>query len=222
MPNGKERLRMKVFVIGSHGQIGKLLVDLLVARGDEVVAAIRDEKQAPEMEERGAAVQTFDLMSQPDEMAKAIGNADAVVFTAGSGGATGYDQTLMIDLDGAVKSMLASKIAGVTRFVLVSAMNSENPEKWTEAIKPYYVAKYFADNYLENQTDLDYTIVKPGILTNEPGKGGVLIGEDHGSISRQDVAEVVAETLHHDNTIKKSFSVVEGAQPIAEGISDIQ
>ncbi|AMV60569.1 Conserved protein YhfK [Pediococcus damnosus] len=211
---------MKVFVIGAHGQIGKLLVAQLLARGDEVVAGIRDSKQSAFFEDQGAKTQLYDLNEQPEELAKSLTNVDAVVFSAGSGGKTGDDQTLLIDLDGAVKSMEATEKAGIKRFVLVSAMNAEDRTRWT-AIKPYYVAKHYADLYLKDETSLDYTIVKPGALTNDAGKGGVVIDQQTGKIAREDVAEVLISVLHNPNTIKKEFAVSTGETPINEAVSQL-
>lgn len=211
---------MKVFVIGAHGQIGKLLVAQLLDRGDEVVAGIRDAKQRDFFEDQGAATQLFDLTEQPDEMAKVLAGVDAVVFSAGSGGKTGDDQTLLIDLDGAVKSMEATQKAGTKRFVIVSAMNAEDRTRWT-AIQPYYVAKHYADLYLKDETSLDYTIIKPGVLTNDAGKGGLILDQTKGKIAREDVAETIVSALHNDNTIKKEFAISEGETPINEAVKQV-
>lgn len=211
---------MKVFVIGAHGQIGKLLVAQLLNRGDEVVAGIRDAKQRDFFEDQGAATQLFDLTEQPDEMAKVLAGVDAVVFSAGSGGKTGDDQTLLIDLDGAVKSMEATQKAGIKRFVIVSAMNAEDRTRWT-AIQPYYVAKHYADLYLKDETSLDYTIIKPGVLTNDAGKGGLILDQTKGKIAREDVAETIVSALHNDNTIKKEFAISEGETPINEAVKQV-
>ncbi|GAB5054113.1 SDR family oxidoreductase [Pediococcus parvulus] len=211
---------MKVFVIGAHGQIGKLLVAQLLDRGDEVVAGIRDAKQRDFFEDQGAATQLFDLTEQPDEMAKVLAGVDAVVFSAGSGGKTGDDQTLLIDLDGAVKSMEATQKAGIKRFVIVSAMNAEDRTRWT-AIQPYYVAKHYADLYLKDETSLDYTIIKPGVLTNDAGKGGLILDQTKGKIAREDVAETIVSALHNDNTIKKEFAISEGETPINEAVKQV-
>lgn len=185
-----------------------------------MVAGIRDTKQRSFFEDQGAATQLFDLNEQPEEMAKVLKGVDAVVFSAGSGGKTGDDQTLLIDLDGAVKSMEATQKAGIKRFVIVSAMNAEDRTLWT-AIKPYYVAKHYADLYLKDETNLDYTIIKPGVLTNETGKGGVQLNQRKGQIAREDVAEVIVATLHNDQTIKKEFAISEGKTPVSEAVSQV-
>ncbi|GEP18901.1 SDR family oxidoreductase [Pediococcus argentinicus] len=212
---------MKVFVVGAHGQIGSILVDQLLARGDEVVAGIRNDDQAAEFTEKGAMTAHLDLTAQPEEMATAFDGSDAIIFVAGSGGSTGYDMTLLVDLDGAIQAMNAARIAHVKRFIIVSAMNAETRNKWSDTIRPYYVAKHYADDYLMNQTDLDYTIVKPGLLTNDDPEGGIQTGADEGSITRTDVAAVLAAAVHNPETIKKSFAVVNGTMPIDKALQNL-
>lgn len=211
---------MKVFVIGAHGQIGQLLVKQLLANGDEVVAGIRDDKQSDFFKDQGAETRHYDLNEQPEELAKSLSDVGAIVFSAGSGGKTGDDQTLLIDLDGAVKSMEAAEKAGTKRFVLVSAMNAEDRTRWT-AIKPYYVAKHYADLYLKDETNLDYTIVKPGALTNDAGKGGIVLDQQTGKIAREDVAAVLVSVLHNPETIKKEFAVSSGETPISDAVKQL-
>lgn len=116
---------MKIFVIGANGQIGRLLVKDLVAEGNEVVAGIRKNSQASFFEDLGATTAPLDLeYDDINDISEKIKDADKVVFTAGSGGHTGADQTIIIDLDGAVKSIEASKIAGTKHFVLVSSFDT--------------------------------------------------------------------------------------------------
>src|SRR5699024_1253914 len=121
-----------------------------------------------------------------------------------SGGKTGSDMTILDDLDGAVKSMQAAEIAGVKRYVMVSAIFAEDRTKWI-SIKPYYAAKFYADEWLRHRTALDYTILEPGALTFEPGTGQVTtkIPEEGGSISRTDVAAAIVASLQQDKTIGK-------------------
>jgi len=112
---------MTTFIVGAHGQIGQLLTKQLAATGETVLAGIRDTKQADTLSALGGQPRQFDLTALPQEQAAAFKDVDNVVFTAGSGGATGYDGTLEIDLDGAVKTMIAAEQAGVKRYVIVSA-----------------------------------------------------------------------------------------------------
>lgn len=208
---------MKILVIGANGQIGQHVVQLLETdENHSAKAMIRKEEQAPALEQWGAETVIADLEGSVEDIAAAAAGCEAIVFTAGSGGHTGADKTLLIDLDGAVKAMEAAEQAGIQRFILVSAMYADQREKWPEEIKPYYVAKHFADRILMN-SNLDYTIIRPGGLVNEEATGGIQIGEDASrrTIPRADVAAIVVAALNEPTTIRRAFDVTSGNMPIS-------
>ncbi len=215
---------MKITVIGANGQIGKQLTQYLAAETDhEVTAVIRKPEQADTLEKMGAHTAIADLEGTVEDLAKAITGADAVIFTAGSGGSTGDDKTLLIDLDGAVKSMEAAEQAGVSRFVLVSALFAYDRAKWSDSLKPYYVAKHYADRMLE-ASSLDYTIVRPGGLLDDAGTGKIQIAEklsDSGSIPRADVAKVIAHLVDNKSTYRKGYDVISGDQSIEDAVKGL-
>lgn len=209
---------MKIFVIGAHGQVGQLLIARLIASGHQVSAGIRKATQAPELAALGADPVQLDLTQQPKELAPLFNKHDTIVFTAGSGGRTGDDQTLLIDLDGAVKSMAAAKIAEVPRYVMVSALFVEDRAKWPESIKPYYAAKYYADHWLE-YSGLDWTILRPGTLSNAVGTGLVTMQPTSGSVTRADVATMIQTVLENPvETNHHKYSFVNGPLPFTEAI----
>lgn len=213
---------MKVFVIGANGNIGRLISQQLSDNGDEVVAGIRKLEQAAFFEDRHIKTAHFDLLGRPEEMGVTLDGFDAVIFTAGSGGKTGDDMTMLIDLDGAVKSMQGAQIAGVKRFILVSALWAEDRNRWGETIRPYYAAKFYADEWLRYRTDLDYTIVEPGILTFDDGTGKINTNDiDGGSVAREDVASTVVAALKQPNTINKTIPILTGDTPINEALKNI-
>lgn len=214
---------MKVFVVGANGQIGKHLVDLLKDSPEHSVRAmVRKEEQSEQLKKKGIESAVVSLTGSVDEIANAAKGCDAIVFTAGSGGSTGADQTLLIDLDGAVKTIEAAENLGIDRFIMVSAFQANNRENWNEAIKPYYVAKHYADRALL-QSDLNYTIIRPGGLVNEPGTGKVTAAEEleRGSIAREDVARTILASLTDENTYKRSFDLISGDTAIAEALRKI-
>lgn len=211
-----------VFVIGAHGQIGQLLIPKLAAKGIKAYAGIRDDKQAKNFPTDDLVLPVhFDLNASVKEIAECFeqNRVDAIVFTAGSGGGTGDDQTLIIDLDGAVKSMEAAQVAGIKRYVMVSSIGSDKRELWDKSgIKPYLIAKHYADAELQ-RTDLDYTILRPGMLTNDPGRGRISVNPENKSkisIPRADVAEVIAEIVGNRATTGKSYTFGSGDTPIAK------
>ncbi|SFQ28281.1 Uncharacterized conserved protein YbjT, contains NAD(P)-binding and DUF2867 domains [Desemzia incerta] len=219
---------MKVLVVGANGKIGKQLVDLLnKSEKHSVRAFVRKEGQAKELESNGIETHLGDLEGSVSDLEEAVKGTDAVVFTAGSGGSTGADKTLLIDLDGAVKVIDAAKNVGVDRFLMVSAFGADQREKWNEEIKSYYVAKYYADKELM-QSGLNYTIVRPGGLTDDTSKGKVVVSDnmqltdsDDRTIPREDVAKVVFESLDNEKTYRKAFDLVSGEQSIEEALDQL-
>ena len=151
-------------------------------------------------------------------------DVDAVVFSAGAGG-KGLDKTIMVDLDGAIKIMTAAQQAEVKRFVMVSTFKTGRKEisreiKANSSLAPYTIAKNYADEWLKNRTDLDWTIIHPGSLTDEKGTGKITLADsltkelEKAFISREDVATVILAVLENPNTIGKEFEIITGETPI--------
>ncbi|MFG6150197.1 SDR family oxidoreductase [Halobacillus sp. B23F22_1] len=217
---------MKILVVGANGQIGKHLVTLIQDRENlEAKAMIRKQEQASFFEELGAETAVVDLEDDIDTIAKAAEGVDAIVFTAGSGPHTGPDKTILIDLDGAVKTIKAAEAAGVKRFVMVSSFDTsrEAIQAAPSSFAPYVAAKHYADEWLKG-TNLNYTIVHPGRLTNDQGTGQVEAAYkvERGDIPREDVASVLAETLADESTIGKEFQVVGGEVKIKEALQSLR
>ena len=215
---------MKVLLIGANGQIGKQVVNLLQESKEHTVRAmVRDDAQVSVLKEKGVEAVVANLEGSVEEIAKAAQGCDAVIFTAGSGGHTGPDKTLLVDLDGAVKSMEAAEKAGANRYIMVSAIQAQNRETWADSpIKPYMVAKHFADKALV-ASKLNYTIVRPGGLINEAGTGKVSASEnlERGSIPREDVAKTLVAVLNEENTYKRSFDLVAGDFAIPDALKNL-
>ncbi|WP_313466747.1 NAD(P)-binding oxidoreductase [Carnobacterium sp.] len=217
---------MKVFVIGANGKVARHFADF--AKEDtaiEEVAMIRHAEQAGFFEERGIETVLLDLVKNSvDELAEAMKGVDAVVFSAGAGG-SGFDKTVLIDLDGAIKAMTAAEQAGVKRFVIVSTFRTGREEMAKEnGLQIYTIAKNYADEWLKNRTQLDWTIVHPGILVDTPGTNQIKVGmgQKINEIPRQDVAHTLVSVLHNDNTIKQEFEVLAGNTTIEEAVSKLQ
>lgn len=208
---------MNVFVIGANGQIGKQLVERLHEEGKhDVTAMVRKEEQLEDFKNKGYQAVLGDLEGDVANLTDAIGNADVVVFAAGSGGNTGADKTLLIDLDGAAKSIEAAKRQDVKQFVMVSALKAEDRSAWPDEMKPYYVAKHHADRLLE-ESGLTYTIVRPGALTDDAGTGKVKTGDvSTGEVPRADVAAFLAHVIGHDAAYNKAIDLVKGDTAIED------
>ena len=211
---------MKVLVAGANGQIGRHLVRMLAEGGHEVRAMIRDEDQAPGLRELGGDPVVADLEG---EVAHTVEGCDAVIFSAGGGPGSGAEKKETIDRGGAVKLVEAAREHGARRYVMVSAMGAADPEAGSEAMQPYLFAKAQADRALQ-ESGLDYTIVRPGSLTDETGTGTVEAAPSlgrRGEIPREDVARTLVVTLEKENTFGKTFEVLSGDTPIEEAITDL-
>lgn len=217
---------MKVLIIGANGQIGQHLVEEMKKDEKyEPVAFVRKEEQVEKFQEKEVEARLGNLEDSIEEIASEMEDIEAIIFTAGSGGSTGGDKTLLIDLDGAVKTMEAAKEKGIERFLIVSALGAEDRKRWSEELKAYYVAKHFADEWLKD-SDLDYTIVRPGMLTNDASIGKVLakdniIEHDPMTIPRVDVAKVLLASIGKENTYRKTFDLLTGEKSVEEALKEI-
>jgi uncharacterized protein YbjT (DUF2867 family) len=214
---------MKILVVGANGQIGQHFIQLVrESQEHTVIAMVRKEEQEESFQKLGIETVVVNLEGSVVEIAEAAKGCDAIVFTAGSGGNTGADKTLLIDLDGAAKTIEAAEKAGVKRFIMVSALQAHRRENWNEKIRPYYVAKHYADKILE-QSDLTYTIIRPGGLLNELGTGNISAAEnlDRASIPREDVAKTILVALNEEHTFNLSFDVVAGKTSISDALKRI-
>ncbi len=216
---------MNVLVVGANGQIGKHLVSFIEDSDNlKAKAMIRKQEQASYFEDLGAQTTVVDLEDEIETIAKAAEGVDAVVFTAGSGPHTGKDKTILIDLDGAVKTIKAAEKAGVKRFVMISSFDTtrEAIQEAPSSFAPYVAAKHYADEWLKS-TDLEYTIIHPGILTNEEGSGQVQAAGEvaRGEVPREDVARVITACLENDAAIGKEFQVVAGTTSIKDAVQSL-
>lgn len=214
---------MKVLVVGANGQIGNQLAKLIQESDAHTVRAmVRKQEQVEEFNKQGIEAVLADLEGHIDQIVNAANGCDAIVFTAGSGGHTGADKTLLIDLDGAVKTIEAAEKLNIKRFVMVSAIQAHKRENWNEALKPYYVAKHYADKILMD-SHLTYTIIRPGGLLNEPSTGKISVGENllRKSIPRTDVAKTILACLDEEQTFNRSFDLVSGEDPISHALKSL-
>lgn len=211
---------MKVTIVGAHGQIAMLLHPKLIENGHKVRGIIRKEEQAEDLRDLGVEPVVADI-EKLDDISGAVGNVDAVLFAAGAGPGSGAVRKWTVDRDGAIKLMEACHKNGIDRYVIISAMGLDKP-RGSEVFRVYQKAKAEADEALRH-SELDYTIVKPGRLTDEPGTGKVSIGKnlERGEIPREDVAEVLAKVFDNPETIGMEFDLVSGDQSISEAISKI-
>jgi uncharacterized protein YbjT (DUF2867 family) len=213
---------VEVVVAGGHGKVALELLRLLAERRDRARGLIRNPDHAADLEAAGAEPVLCDLEGQ-DSIAGEVDGADAVVFAAGAGAGSGPERKRTVDYGGAVKLIEAARENGISRYLMVSAMGVNRPEAWSEQIRPYYQAKADADRELE-ASGLDYTVVRPGGLTDGAGTGGISAAErlpQSGRIPRADVAATLLAALDAPNTIGRGFDLIGGETPVAEAVRAI-
>lgn len=209
-----------VFIIGITGGIGDLLARKLRSRGDTVRGLVRRDDQQAALAAQGVQATVGDLAGMTvEELAAAFGGVDVIVFSAGSNGGS-REVTKAIDGDGVVKAIDAARLAGVERFVLVSVL----PESWRERdlgdeVEYYFAVKKGADVAV-SRSDLNWLILRPSLLVDDPGIGTVSLGpaEFHGQIAREDVAATLAELLHEPRIGRQILELNTGSTPIQEAV----
>lgn len=215
----------KIIVFGAHGKVGQNLISQASksAAGYKITSIIRNQAQAERISELSNSNSNFTTKeltldsASVNDLAATIKGHDAVVFTAGSGG----KDLLKVDLDGAVKTYEASVAADVRRFIMVSALHADKRETFDNLpIRNYFIAKHYADRILidEFSDKLDFTILRPTALTDDPATGKIRIvnevEESNGSVTRADVAATILEVLSKTSTYGKSYDFKNGDSDI--------
>jgi uncharacterized protein YbjT (DUF2867 family) len=215
---------VKVLVAGAHGKTARRLVRMLVEDGHEVRGLVRNEKQMPDVEADGADPLLVDLEEEGvGAVGRAVDGCDAVIFAAGAGPGSGAARKETMDYGGAVKLVEAAEQHNARRYLMLSSMGAGDPEGGSEAMRPSLRAKAHADERLQ-ESGLDYTIIRPGSLTDEEETGRIEAEESlgrRGEISRADVARTFAEALEANNTYRKTFEILAGNTPIREALEKI-
>jgi uncharacterized protein YbjT (DUF2867 family) len=214
---------MKVIIAGGHGKIGLRLARLLGEREEHPVGLVRKYEQEAELVALGAHPVIFDLESRTAaELAEIVRGADAVVFAAGAGPGSGAKRKDTVDRGGAVLLADAAELAGVRRYLMVSAIGADDGPQpdHDEVYAAYVTAKKAADDDIRSR-DLDWTIVRPGGLTLESGTGLVTLAEhtERGTVSREDVAAVLLALLDEPRTAGLSLDLVGGDTPIDAAVA---
>jgi nucleoside-diphosphate-sugar epimerase len=186
-----------VVIAGGHGKIALRLTRRLSARGETVVGLIRDPAHADDIRSVGGEPALCDLEhASAPEIAAAVAGATAVVFAAGAGPGSGPERKLTVDRDGATKLLQAATAADVPRYLIISSVGAEDPPGGDDAFSVYLRAKAEADAAVQ-ASDREWTIVRPGRLTDEPGAGRVRIDLEpfRGEVPRDDVAALLDALL---------------------------
>lgn len=216
-----DRAPLKIVMAGGHGQIALLAQRRFAAEGHRPVGLIRNPEHADDLRAVGAEPLVFDLENQTAaELAELIKGADALVFAAGAGPDSGPARKMTVDRDGAILLADAAELAGVRRYVVISAMAADDFVVGSEEVFQIYLrAKAEADEIVRTR-DLDWTIVRPGGLTDDEATDRVQIADStgRGQIPRDDVAEIVVRLVVDGTAVRRQFEVISGDTPIPEAL----
>ncbi len=217
---------MRIVIAGGHGQIALRLERLLTARGDEVAGIIRKPEQAGDLLASGTEPVVCDLESASlEDVVKHLEGADAAVFAAGAGPGSGAARKETVDHRSAVLFADAAERAGARRFLIISSMGAshEPPPDTDPVFAAYLRAKAAADDDIRARDGLDWTVLRPGRLTNDPGTGRVKLAEHTGrdEITRDDVAAVLAALLDEPRTAGRTLELINGDTPVADAVAAV-
>ena len=216
----------RILIVGGHGKVALLTAPLLVAAGNLVHAVIRDPDQAEEVSATGATPLVADVESlDTDGLAALLASHDVVVRSAGAGGGS-PERTYAVDRDAAIRTIDAAGLAGVPRFVMVSYFGAgpEHGVAEDDSFFAYADAKAAADAHLRD-SDLDWVILGPSRLTDDPGTGAVswtIADQDPEAkrqVARADVAAVIAQVVEHPEVSRITFEFNGGKVPVQDALN---
>lgn len=215
---------MRIVIAGGHGQIALRLERLLAARGYEVAGIIRKAEQGDDLRAAGAEPIVLDLESATvEQVAERLRGADAAVFAAGAGPGSGVTRKDTVDKGAAVLFADAAVRAGVRRFVVVSSMGANPAHEGDEVFDVYLRAKGDADAHVQGLDSLDWTILRPGALTDDAGTGLVRLEArtGRGPVPRDDVAAVLTELLETPATSGLTLELISGSAPVSVAVKAV-
>lgn len=211
----------RVLVAGAGGRVGQALTEILALRRVQVLAGGRHPEKIHEAQFIKPV--ELDLHDSVEQLAEKIKGVDAVYCVAGSRG----KDLLQTDAFGVVKLIQAAEAAAAKRFILLSSLFALEPQKWEEfeslrGIINYDIAKFFADSWLVHNSDLNYTIVQPSVLTEDPPTGEIQINPQEPRPNPiGDVAQVLADVLDRPNTYRRVIMMSGGTEPIAQALASL-
>jgi uncharacterized protein YbjT (DUF2867 family) len=213
----------RIAIVGGNGKVARHIITHLVMDGHQPVALVRNPTYKHDLEQLGAHVRMLDIEQDGvDHYAAAFAECDAVVFSAGGGPDGNIERKRTVDLGGSLASIEAAHQAGIDRFVQISAINVDRPvpDDTRPVWKAYVEAKRDADIALR-ESGLDWTILRPGHLTDDAGTGLVTLGDslERGDIPRADVAAVVVAALDNPVSIGRQWDLVSGQTPVDEAVA---
>ncbi|WP_284750685.1 SDR family oxidoreductase [Amycolatopsis sp. RTGN1] len=212
---------MQVTVLGASGRTGIHVVRLLAARGHTVRAGLRSRRRAEVLRDENAKPVVADVTADRDELVEVFKDSDVVITTIGAPDPE-PESVNLVDRDGAIAAIRAAEVAGVPRFIQLSAQFADSPDQGDRLVRSILLAKQVSDSVLQ-KSELTWTIVRPGTLTDGPATGRVKVAGhlEPGRITRRDVAAVLVGVLGEPLTENRGFDVVSGDYPVAPALASL-
>jgi uncharacterized protein YbjT (DUF2867 family) len=212
---------MLVTVLGASGRTGIHVVRLLAARGHQVRAGLRSRQRADVLRDERAKTVVADVTADRDELVEALKDSDVVITTIGAPDPE-PESVNLVDRDGAIAAIRAAEVAGVPRFIQLSAQFADSPDQGDRLVRSILLAKQVSDSVLQKSA-LTWTIVRPGTLTDGPATGRVKVAGhlEPGRITRRDVAAVLVGVLGEPLTENRGFDVVSGDFPVGPALATL-
>jgi uncharacterized protein YbjT (DUF2867 family) len=212
---------MQVTVLGASGRTGIHVVRLLAARGHTVRAGLRSRRRAEVLRDENAKPVVADVTADRDVLVEVFKDSDVVITTIGAPDPE-PESVNLVDRDGAIAAIRAAEVAGVPRFIQLSAQFADSPDQGDRLVRSILLAKQVSDSVLKKSA-LTWTIVRPGTLTDGPATGRVKVAGhlEPGRITRRDVAAVLVGVLGEPLTENRGFDVVSGDFPVAPALASL-
>jgi len=203
-------------IIGASGQIGKQFTKLMLNDGQKVSALVRDKSKLSDINNKNLHIIETDLTN---DFSHAFKHCSDVVFVAGSGGSTGAEKTLLIDLGSACRAVDYAKASDVNHFVMVSSIGADTPIEGPEEMQPYLVAKHMADEHLI-RSKLHYSVIRPGALTDDDAIGKFThqrpCNDGDAKITRADVANALLYCVKNEAKKNVIIELFNGSEELAD------
>jgi uncharacterized protein YbjT (DUF2867 family) len=213
-----------VFIIGATGGIGRRLGPLLVQSGHKVIGLHRKPEQAADLSKDSITPVHGDIIEMnPKQLAKAAQDAEVIVFSAGAAG-SGIDRTTAIDGDGPIKVIEAAKLLGIARLYLVSAFPEAFRQKETADSFEHYMFEKKRAEVAVAASDLDWVILRPGVLLNAEGEDTATMGPAimDGSVARGTVARTLNALIEQPSVRRQIIELTDGPTPIKEAVAALR
>lgn len=206
---------MKIIVFGASGGTGQQVLLQALAQGHKVTAYVRDPGKIEIIDPNLTAI-PGDVLEE-DSVSKAVKGHDVVICVLGM---PSISDSSELRSKGTFNIVRAMQGQGLRRLICLSAFGAGDslqymPKLYKYFLVPLFMRRLYADHNAQEglvmQSGLDWTLLRPAILSNRAATGHYWTGEDlrgvrlKNKISRSDVAHCLVALVSNGNSIRKAF-----------------